>query len=139
MAQNGTKNLIPLNQRTKEEQKEITIKGGKASREARRRKKTTRQLLELILSKETDNKKMKKLLEDLGYDKDEITNDLAMNFAMVNKVITKGDSHAYNSIQNILGELTETPSTNEQPEIKIKIVDNEKLEELMYKKGDKNE
>ena len=43
------KDLIPLNKRTKEEQKEITTKGGKASGEARRKKRTMLDVLEKTL------------------------------------------------------------------------------------------
>ena len=43
-------NLIPLNERTKEEQTKITTMGGKASGKARRRKRDLKELLELALS-----------------------------------------------------------------------------------------
>ena len=46
----GTKNLIPLNKRTKEEQKAITTAGGKASGESRRARKTLKEELLLLLS-----------------------------------------------------------------------------------------
>lgn len=51
----GTKNLIPLPERTKEEQKAIRVKGGKASGEARRKKKELRELLEIALSQPSEN------------------------------------------------------------------------------------
>lgn len=50
MPRNGTKNLIPLNQRTKEEQREIQSKAGKASGESRRKRKTLREELIALLS-----------------------------------------------------------------------------------------
>lgn len=46
----GTENLIPLNKRTKEEQKAITTAGGKASGESRRARKTLKQELLTLLS-----------------------------------------------------------------------------------------
>ena len=46
----GEKNLIPLNRRTKEEQKEITTAGGKASGESRRRKRSLKDAADLFLS-----------------------------------------------------------------------------------------
>lgn len=46
----GTENLIPLNKRTKEEQKAITTAGGKASGESRRARKTLKEELLLLLS-----------------------------------------------------------------------------------------
>lgn len=46
----GYKNLIPLNERTKEEQRELAKKGGKRSGEVRKQKKTAKELLETLLS-----------------------------------------------------------------------------------------
>ena len=44
------KDLIPMNERTEEEQKKIASKGGKASGEARRRKRTLQSAAQMILS-----------------------------------------------------------------------------------------
>lgn len=54
---NGQENLIPMNERTEEEQREIARMGGIASGKARKEKKLLRELLEDALSKgtETDN------------------------------------------------------------------------------------
>lgn len=46
------KNLIPLDKRTKEEQRAIATMGGKASGEARRKKRDLRVALEMLLEKE---------------------------------------------------------------------------------------
>jgi hypothetical protein len=57
MPRNGTKNLKPLNTRTKEEQKIICSKAGKASGESRRKRKTLREeLLALLADNDTQNK-----------------------------------------------------------------------------------
>lgn len=49
-------NLKPLNERTKDEQREIARAGGKASGEARREKRDVRRALEMLLENEiTDN------------------------------------------------------------------------------------
>lgn len=45
-------NLVPLNQRTKAEQREITRLGGIASGETRRRQKTMREMAQAILNME---------------------------------------------------------------------------------------
>ena len=47
-------NLIPLDRRTKEEQRIITSKGGKASVEARRNKKMLREWIDMLLEKEME-------------------------------------------------------------------------------------
>jgi len=45
-------NLIPLNKRTKSEQRKIAKKGGRRSGAARRRKKSIKQMLSFILESE---------------------------------------------------------------------------------------
>lgn len=47
---NGKDNLIPMNARTKEEQREIARKGGTASGKARRKKRTFQETARMILS-----------------------------------------------------------------------------------------
>lgn len=49
MPRNGTANLIPLNQRTKEQQKEIARRGGLASGESRKRRKTFKEQFLIML------------------------------------------------------------------------------------------
>lgn len=54
----GVDNLIPQSKRTKEEQRAIATKGGVASGEARRAKKTMREVLEILLeSKDPESNK----------------------------------------------------------------------------------
>lgn len=61
----GHENLIPQNMRTKEEQRDIATMGGKASGEARRRKKTLREMFETFGESEP-NKILVTQLEKLG-------------------------------------------------------------------------
>jgi hypothetical protein len=62
MAQNGTKNLIPQNMRTKEEQREIARKGGQASGKARRNKAMLKDCLQALMEKKyLDEKTGKKI------------------------------------------------------------------------------
>lgn len=53
----GSENLIPMNERTEEEQREIARQGGIASGEARRNKKLLRDCLEILLEKQMKDKK----------------------------------------------------------------------------------
>ena len=46
----GEENLIPMSERSKEEVRELAAKGGRKSGETRRRKKTMRENLEILLS-----------------------------------------------------------------------------------------
>ena len=52
MAKDGKENLVPLNERTKEEQSEITRKGGIASGKARREKRDLKKCLNILLEKD---------------------------------------------------------------------------------------
>ena len=49
MGKKGQENLIPMNQRTMDEQKKIAKKGGIASGISRRNKKTMKEMLEIML------------------------------------------------------------------------------------------
>lgn len=92
MANKGQDNLIPFNQRTEEEQREIARQGGIASGEARREKATMKRTLEMILN--STNPKGEKY-ENL------VTLGLIAN--AINK--TKGGNpEAYKTIAKMLGE-----------------------------------
>lgn len=56
MVNNGIENLKPQSERTKEEQREIARQGGKASGEARRKKRDLRLALEALLEKDFKDK-----------------------------------------------------------------------------------
>lgn len=86
-------NLIPLNRRTKSEQRIITRKGGIASGAARREKKSMRELLDIALSEVIKNPKT-------GESK---TGDEWLAAAMMRKAM-KGDVAAYRTIAEMRGE-----------------------------------
>lgn len=67
------KDLIPLNKRTKDEQKKIQSKGGKASGVTRRNKRDARNAISLLLDMAT-SAKFEKNLRTLGYDEADMTN-----------------------------------------------------------------
>lgn len=104
-------NLIPFNELTEEEQREIARKGGIASGEARRRKKTIKDTLDLLLSKSFNlntksGKSIKKQIEALGINSDDIDNQTAMAYAMFLTSLKGGKPavDAFNSIRDTLGE-----------------------------------
>ena len=102
----GEENLIPLNQRTKEEQREIASKGGKASVEARRRKKTMRENLEILLSLPLKGGKNDSIedAEDLqSFSNANMTVEQALIMAQIKKA-AKGDLDAFEAIRDLIGE-----------------------------------
>lgn len=94
MPRNGTKNLKPNTRenRTKEEQKQIAIKGGIASGKARREKKTLRQCLEILLEKTLKDKK--------GI---EMTGAEAVSLKVFEKAL-KGDIKAFEVLRDTAGQ-----------------------------------
>lgn len=98
-------NLTPR-KLTSEEAKKLGSKGGKASVEARRRKKTQREQLELLLSLPLKSQKAFSQIEQMGVNPEDIDNQMAMNVALFNVIMKggKGSVQAYNTITEILGD-----------------------------------
>lgn len=113
----GQENLIPFNERTEEEQRNIATMGGKASGEARRKKRDMKQMLEMCL--EMNNK------EGISY------RQLA-TMGLIKGAI-KGNAQNYRTILETLGELDPEETNGIMPTININVVDNSNLEETMYK------
>jgi len=115
-------NLIPFGERTEKEQREIQVKGGIASGEARRAKKTMKEMLDYLLEKEIENKATG----------EKVTCREAMLSAMVKKAI-KGDIRACQFVRDTSGETpvtkTELTGKNGSPLIqKVFVSDNETKE-----------
>lgn len=71
-------NLIPFNELTKSEQREIAIQGGIASGKARKRKKMLKELLEEVADKPVTNEKIKQSLAELGFEDEDMNIHLAI-------------------------------------------------------------
>lgn len=96
-------NLIPLNKRSKSEQREISSKGGKASGEARRKKRTLKDGMRMLMDLEvTDRRSWNKLLR-LGIDISDIDNEMLMLVALM-KQAQNGNVAAYDRIKDLLDE-----------------------------------
>lgn len=83
------KNLIPNSERTPEELRAITSKGGKRSGEARRRKRTMKQIMEILLDLPADTPGDYQTLLDLGVDVEEFDSAFINNFLIVNAALLK--------------------------------------------------
>lgn len=93
-------NLIPINQRTKSEQREIQKKGGLASGKKRRQQADLRRAFQTLLRSEVNNEQMKQLLIQLGYDP---TNEMALALVVLQKALN-GDMKTFSQIQQILSQ-----------------------------------
>ena len=96
-------NLIPLNRRSKEEQRQTASNGGKKSGEVRRRKRAMKDAVKLIMEMPADTPKLQNLLNMLGVQERDQTNQMAMIAAMLGKAI-KGDVAAAAFLRDTAGE-----------------------------------
>ena len=114
MAHKGQENLIPFNERTEKEQREIARQGGIASGKARQETATFKKTLEMLLDEKNSKGKTYRELITLGQIKSAID----------------GKAENFKAILSLLGEMEE--KQQETPSININIVDNSNLEGAMY-------
>ena len=96
-------NLIPLNERTKSEQREIAKKGGIASGKARRKKKLLRQILDEIGESRLNTNEAKDIAKALSMNKRDVTYDVAIMFKAVNEAMN-GNIKAMEFIRDTRGQ-----------------------------------
>lgn len=97
------KNLVPLNRRTKSEQREIQAAGGVASGEARRRKRSLKEAADLFLSLPPADRRVWNKISRAGVPPEDIDNQMAM-IAGLTAAACKGDARAARVIVDLLGE-----------------------------------
>lgn len=117
----GRENLIPLNKRSKEAQRDIQEKGRQANREKRAKAKTFKALLNVMLE-EVDQKTGKTYRE-------------LMNEAMLEQAIKKGNVKAYEVLRDTSGEIIKaSASIDVSTENKeLKALSSEELKALIKK------
>lgn len=96
-------NLIPLNERTKEEQREIARKGGIASGKARRKKKLLREIIDEIGESRLNTNEAKDIAKALSINKRDVTYDVAIMFKAVNEAMN-GNIKAMEFIRDTRGQ-----------------------------------
>ena len=95
------KNLVPNSQRTPSERRELASKAGKASGEARRRKKSMREKMMLLLSMPAADNDVEEL-EALGIAPEDMDNEMVIVKALFLRA-ADGDVKAIREIRNLLG------------------------------------
>lgn len=120
-------NLIPLSERTKTEQTEITSKGGKRSGEVRRERKALREVYETVGQKEIT-------ITNPDGTKETVILDFAVAIAQYKKAV-KGDTKAARHIAEIRGELEKKVTLGGSVQGLTVVVENtetaEKLEKIL--------
>ena len=98
------KNLKSNSERTPSELREMTRKGGIKSGEARRRKKTMREALEMLLFHTKLNEQTKQMLKAEGVENaDDFNHQMVITRSLIAKA-ESGDVQAYNAICSMIGE-----------------------------------
>lgn len=121
-------NLIPANERTEKELREQTRNGGIKSGEARRRKKTMREALEMLMYNAKLPETTKQMLQAEGIkDTESMNHQMVITRSLIAKA-EAGDVQAYNAICAMIGEKPAEKvemSGGMQTEIRIKYVGGE--------------
>lgn len=126
MASGNEKNLIPNSQRTPDELREMTRKGGIASGKARRKKADLKKAMQILLSMDVASEKSKQQLEELGV---EATNEMLLAFATFQQAV-KGNQRAVENVIKLTTTDKDKHDIAEQKErIKAQKMKNKMLEE----------
>ena len=110
------KNLIPMNQRSESEVREIGRKGGVASGVARRRKRCLKDAAEYYLSLPVSDRRRFNKLSRRYVDAEDIDNQMLM-VAGLHDAACAGDARAALVLIKLLGE--ETPDNKDAGEVQI--------------------
>lgn len=126
LPRDGTKNLKPMSQRSKDEARVLGSKGGKASGVARRKKAELKKALNVVLTSQVHQPKLAMLLEEMGF---ENSYEMAIVFSMANKA-TQGDVRAAEWISKLMDNEKDDLDRKEQRErIKSLKLDNKERTE----------
>lgn len=131
--QKGRKeNLIDVRERSKDEARKISRKGGIKSGEARRRKKTMREALEMLMYKTELNEQTKQMLKAEGVSEEDFNHQMVITRSLIAKA-ESGDVQAYNAICAMIGEKPADKmelSGGQQSELTIKYITSSPDDEL---------
>ena len=98
--------LVPLNRRTKDEQKEIAKKGGIASGVARRKKRSMREVLKMLKDMPVKDRKIIAQLQAAGIDDKDMTIGAAMAFSAIIHAM-KGNGQMMKLVLDVMGETSD--------------------------------
>ena len=129
MPRDGTKNLKPVTERTKDEARAISSKGGKASGIARRKKADLKKAFETLLSLDVTDSKIKKQLEEMGMAGN---NEALLAFATFQQAV-KGNQKATENIIKLTN--TKDKYDRQEQQERIKALKYENRERAEAEKG----
>ena len=103
------KDLIPLNQRTKDEQKKICSKGGKKSGEVRREQKTYRDMAKAMLSATITDENIQNEFQAYGLSETDVK---AYTLLGMIKASGNGSHNAFDRLMELIGEKEQNQNEN---------------------------
>lgn len=113
----GHENLIPLNKRTKDEQRNIQSAGGKKSGEVRRRKAALRDTMNRLLTMQVEVDGLSDILRSDG---GESTYEEVIAMAMIQQA-SLGDVKAYQAIMKTVGQTDKSEADLEEQRSKVEL------------------
>ena len=103
------KNLIPFNQRTENEKREIAKKGGKKSGEVRREQKTYREMAKAMLSATITDENILNELKAYGLSETDVK---AYTLLGMIKASGNGSHNAFDRLMELIGEKEQNQNEN---------------------------
>lgn len=103
------KNLIPFNQRTESEKREIAKKGGQKSGEVRREQKTYREMAKAMLSATITDENILNELQAYGLSETDVK---AYTLLGMIKASGNGSHHAFDRLMELIGEKEQNQNEN---------------------------
>lgn len=96
-------NLISADMLAENQLREMARKGAKAAAEVKRRKKTMREALEMLMYKTELNEQTKSMLKAEGISEEDFNHQMVITRSLIAKA-EAGDVQAYNAICGMIGE-----------------------------------
>jgi hypothetical protein len=110
------KNLIPFNQRTESEQREIARQGGIKSGEVRREQKTYREMAKAMLSATITDENILNELKAYGISETDVK---AYTLLGMIKASGNGSHNAFDRLMILLGEETQTTTSEQEKQANL--------------------
>lgn len=128
----GHENLIPLNQKTKEEQREICSMGGKASQKVQAEKRSFKKAIEWLLNSDIriTQGAIYESFKEKGIDISNMSIEQQMTLGVALGGIN-GNASNYKTLMEGNNEIDVESSVN-TPTLRVELVDNTNLEKTMY-------
>lgn len=113
MPRGNPNNLVKNSDWTPEERREKAARAGRASAEARRKKKNLQEIAKAVMNAELSDKQRRQL-EGWGLDPDEVSQWTLAVVGILKKAQVYGDVKCFEKLQELTGELVKSNSTEEE-------------------------